>query len=116
MTLRKLSLCLGAALFVAALGGCHRPPKSQESRGASLFARVCSGCHGLTGRDGIRSGYRIPPRDLTDPELYKTLSDDQIKGVIRNGKGQMPPFGRALTPEDLDDLLTHLHSLSKVPR
>lgn len=113
---RLSRLCLASALFATGLGGCQQAPKTRESRGASLFARVCAGCHGFTGRDGIRAGYRVPPRDLTDPKLYATLTDAQIKDVIRNGKGQMPPFGRALTAQDLDDLLVHLHSLPRTPR
>jgi mono/diheme cytochrome c family protein len=105
---RLLALIAAVGLFA-----CQRPSKTGEDRGASLFARSCAGCHGPTGREGVRAGYRVPPRDLTDPKLYATLDDNAIKDVIRHGKGQMPAFGRALGPGDLDDLLAYLHGISK---
>jgi mono/diheme cytochrome c family protein len=99
-----------AGLVLLVLVGCSRLEKTAEERGAGVFLRTCSGCHGADGRGSSRPGFKVPPRDLTDPSL-KDLRDAEIEAVIREGKGQMPPFGRLMRPEDLDAVVRFVRSL-----
>jgi mono/diheme cytochrome c family protein len=108
------SWAVALALATALAGGCVRPQKTAAQRGAGTFARMCAGCHGANGREGARiTAYRPPPRDLGDPKLFAILSEDQMRDVIRNGKGYMPPIGRVFSAAELDDLLAFLHTLPK---
>lgn len=58
-------------------------------------------------------GFKVKPPNLSDPELQRRLSDTAIRRVIREGKGQMPPFGKMLTDEEVSDLLLYLRSLAR---
>ena len=38
-------------------------------------------------------------------------NDERVREVIRLGKSKMPSFGKDLTPEQLDVLMSYLHTL-----
>jgi mono/diheme cytochrome c family protein len=77
-----------------------KDPKA--AAGARLFALNCAHCHGIdaTGDEG--------------PDLHKvTKTDERIKSTILNGvKGEMPAFGKKLTPDDAATLVVFIRSLS----
>jgi len=104
---------LAAIALALLVSSCDRPERSPAERGAGVFARACAGCHGPTGRGARPPGFTTPPRDLTDPELQARLSDDLIRETIRYGKGQMPPFGKALPPEDLTHVIAFVRTLAR---
>lgn len=105
MTLR--ALWLASALMI----GCGGDPDTDTdtdtdtdieptiAAGATVYSARCSGCHGANGGGG--SG---PNLDLRVP----ALSDAQLAGVIRDGKGSMPPFGSVLSDLDIDSLILFL--------
>jgi ubiquinol-cytochrome c reductase cytochrome b subunit len=111
LTVRSCSCFLALSLLLSSAACARTRTRSAEERSAGLFARVCAGCHGVDGRGTARAGLRTRPRDLSDPKLYESMTDEQLTRVIHEGKGQMPAFGRALTPSDIDDLVRHLHTL-----
>ncbi|HZC36527.1 MAG TPA: cytochrome c [Chthoniobacterales bacterium] len=84
----------------AAQSGASKDPK--VAAGAKLFALNCAHCHGVdaTGDEG--------------PDLHKvTKTDERIKSTILNGvKGEMPAFGKKLTPDDAATLVVFIRSLS----
>ena len=93
------------------LGACQRREKSKLERGAAVFSRACASCHGVALAQRQQLGFEVPPPDLSDPTLQDRLGDAQLVQVIRNGKGQMPPFGKMLPSEEVSDLLGYLRSL-----
>ena len=97
-------------LALALVIGCSRGEKTVEQRGAGVFLRTCSGCHGPDGRGSQRPGFKVPPRNLRDPSM-RAFSDDDIARVVREGKGQMPPFGKLISPEDLSALVRFVRTL-----
>jgi mono/diheme cytochrome c family protein len=97
-------------LALALVAGCSRGEKTVEQRGVGVFLRTCSGCHGVDGRGSSRPGFQVPPRDLTDPSLL-ALRDEDIAHVVREGRGQMPPFGRLMPPEDVDAVVRFVRTL-----
>lgn len=107
--LRCAVLC---ALFIVA---CQKTPRTAEERGQHAFLRLCSGCHGDDARGTQRPGFKVPPRDLTDPALHARLGEQGIRKTIINGKGQMPPFGPLLPPEEIDDLVRYVWALKRAP-
>jgi mono/diheme cytochrome c family protein len=97
------------------LGACSRREGDAEHRpnGAWLYGRSCAGCHGPTGKGAARMGLTAVPRDLSDPAFER--SDAELKRVIREGKGEMPPFGKVLPEAELEAIVRHLHTLKSEP-
>ena len=86
------------------LAGANDPAVLQA--GAARFARSCAACHGEKAQ-GL-----IGP-NLTDDRWIHGGSVEQIFQTIAKGwpaKG-MPPWGRALRPEELSALVSYVRSL-----
>jgi mono/diheme cytochrome c family protein len=76
-------------------------------RGAELFSRHCTSCHGSLGKgDGpVASYWAELPKDLSDPLRQDRLSDGEIfrqisTGHIVEGKEIMPAFAARLSEQD----------------
>ncbi|HEY3929720.1 MAG TPA: cytochrome c [Candidatus Koribacter sp.] len=68
-----------------------------------VYDKQCAKCHGKTA-DG---------RHFGGPSLRTTsLSLDEIKTTIANGKGRMPKFADKLTPEQINALSAEIKELS----
>jgi mono/diheme cytochrome c family protein len=76
-----------------------------------VFQRTCSGCHGGDGRGVMRLGLSKAPRDLTNPEFHAQVTDDDLRRVIRIGKGQMPAFGGLMGDDDLSNVIAFIRTL-----
>jgi quinohemoprotein ethanol dehydrogenase len=60
--------------------------------GADVFRQACVACHGEDGRGGHGGG--APLDQVTDAAL--------VAGLVRDGRGNMPPLGGALTAEQIE--------------
>lgn len=78
----------------------------------SLFRARCASCHGVDGRADTAIGKSLHVANLHSAAVQH-LSSAEIKYVISNGKGNMPPFGSLLTPEQIQSLVKYVHSLGK---
>jgi mono/diheme cytochrome c family protein len=103
-------------VLCGALASCSRAQRTPVERGHGVFLRSCAGCHGANGKGTKPPGFATPPRDLTDPALHERLTDDSIRDTVTHGKGQMPPFGAALSAEDVSDLVVYVRSLRRGAR
>ena len=94
------ALGLGAALLAA---GCHRSQGDPASVNAEqTFASVCAKCHGADGKGGVPAAEGAnPPRNFCDASFQASRSDEDLKQVIRKGKGGMPAFGNLFSDADL---------------
>ena len=90
---------------------CEPPDPTPVGRGRRVFQRTCSGCHGPDGRGVMRLGLAKPPRDLTDAQFHAQVTDEQLRSVIRTGKGQMPAFGGLMGDEDLSNVIAFIRTL-----
>ena len=119
------------ALFAAA--GCSRKPgaapqaaapaePSYEMRlGREIYRHYCQTCHGETGAgDGFNAFNLDPhPRDLSDPVFQKKKSDAELADAIRRGGSGvglsplMPPWGRTLSAQQIDQAVLYIRSLKK---
>jgi mono/diheme cytochrome c family protein len=93
-----------SAIALAALcEGCHRP---SSENGAMLYRKHCAHCH-----------TRQPGQASPAPGLgayfnrHPQPSVPEVKKLIREGKGAMPPFDQQLSSHDLDDLVAYLKTL-----
>ena len=61
----------------------ERDPSLAPSGGETTFQQMCAGCHGAK-----RQGIGMVPALLG---LRHRMSDDEVTGLLRTGRGQMPP-------------------------
>lgn len=109
--------CAAVCILTAFTSACQtRAERSSVERGRAAFARICSGCHGFDGKGGARTGFTVPPRDLTDPAFHSGTTDEQILFTLRNGKGQMPAFGALLPEAEQLELVAFIRSLNATKR
>lgn len=93
--------------------GCAKTQAAPED-GPRLFAVACARCHGPDGHGGVAGGPMggPAPRNFADPLFQAARTDDDLRHVIREGKGTgMPPFRAALGPAEIDALVDHIRSL-----
>lgn len=105
----QIRACLAAA-WLSVLACTPRDP-TPVGRGARVFQRTCASCHGRDGRGVMRLGLSKPPRDLTNAEFHASVSDEDLRRVIRTGKGQMPAFGGLMGDADLNDVVAYIRTL-----
>lgn len=72
--------------------------------GKELYLQYCKACHGEDGA-AERSG----AKNLQT----STLSDEETKMQIMEGKGLMPAYKKVLNEKEIDAVLTHVKSLRK---
>jgi mono/diheme cytochrome c family protein len=81
---------------------------------AALWSTRCASCHGADGRgDGAARppGAALP--DFTSAAYQQKRADGEIHGVIKLGRGMMPPFGDQLTEVGIAALVQHVRSLAR---
>jgi len=98
------------------------PALSYELRlGKQVFQHYCLICHGETGAgDGFNAFNVEPhPRDLGDPAFQKAKADVELKDTVRRGgvgvglSPMMPPWGKTLTPDQIDQVVGYLRTLKR---
>ena len=94
-----------AAVATAAAAAAPQPPQfaaDDIDKGREQYHRTCAQCH---GRNMVNSGttvYDLRRFPVEDPERFTTS--------VSNGKGNMPSFKDALTPEQIGLLWAYVGS------
>jgi ubiquinol-cytochrome c reductase cytochrome c subunit len=93
--------------YVASFGGpaipTVDPRQGSLSKGQSLFALNCAGCHTIQGSGGIVTGAVVPSLNVATPR--------QIAEAIRIGPYVMPRFGAGeLSNADIDSIARYVQS------
>jgi mono/diheme cytochrome c family protein len=93
------------------------PALSAESKsisaGETLFKSHCVMCHGSDGAGNTTMGKQLKAQNLHSKEVQK-LTESEIKNVILNGKGNMPPFDGQVTADEAGQIAHYVHALSKM--
>jgi len=85
------------------------PPKS--------YTKKCATCHGKDGKAQTKMGKKLSVRDLTDPKVQETFSDDQAFKHLsdgmkaKDGTDLMDPFKGELSPEEIKALVDFVRTL-----
>jgi cytochrome c len=95
-------LCAG----VFAYGQAH------ANSGQALFKARCALCHGEDGKGKTNLGQQLKAFDLNSAKVQKN-SNAQLKQVILQGKGNMPPFQSQLNAEQVDEILKYVRHFGK---
>lgn len=87
-----------------------------SERMESLYAQRCLGCHGAAGKgDGpIAASLPVPVPDFQD--TVKNKGVNQIRKVIKEGKGVMPAYAPALRGAEIQDMVRMVRVLSQQGR
>ncbi len=136
----KTLLVLGSALFIGCTGpggevrewtaADHDQPKESQAQAPKPQARPsnadesaslvelawqknCVQCHGPIGRGDGPQGAMVKAPDLTRDEWQKSVTDQEIAAVIRNGKNKMPKF--ELSEAIVDGLVKRIRAVRKAP-
>ena len=80
---------------------------------AQPYAKQCASCHGKDGRAKTIKGKLKHARDLTDREWQERVSDERIFNSIMNGKEKMPAYGKKLSQEQIEALVTYVRAFKK---
>jgi cytochrome c6 len=87
-------------------------PARADDSGATLYKQKCAVCHGADGKGDTPAGKANKLRALASADVQKQ-SDDELGGIIGNGKGKMPAYGKSLKPEQIKELVGYIRSLKK---
>src|SRR5271155_230314 len=84
---------------------------AQQSSGRHLYQQNCAACHdahSVPGQNGpsLKGILKKPflPSGLPANERF-------VRQTIVTGRGMMPAVGSSLTPQQLDEILSYLHTL-----
>jgi len=83
--------------------------------GKKWYGYDCAMCHGKDGdgKGSVASDMKLPMSDFTDPASLKDRTDGDLFYIIKTGRGQMPPEGDRLKPNELWNLVNYIRSLAK---
>jgi len=72
-----------------------------------VFEKNCAKCHGKTAEGRHFGG----PSLVSDKAA--TISADDLRNIVTNGKGHMPKYRGKLTKEEIDTLVDQIKALNK---
>ena len=95
---------------MAAIANPHPVSSGSLLNGRKYYSINCEPCHGEKGMgDGPATKYGMPGINLIT-DVTKGRTDGYIFGMIRNGRGLMPPYNRIEEP-DRWDVVNYLRAL-----
>jgi cytochrome c oxidase cbb3-type subunit 3 len=112
------ALTLAAVTLGGALECHHRPTSEVEARGAELYGRMCSVCHGPSGE-----GYKADNAPaIAHPDFMATVTDASLRESLVSGRAATTMSawgverGGPLAAGDVDALLAFMRSWERGPR
>ena len=91
--------------------------EAQLTRAKQLFKEKCAKCHGADGRGETVIGEMLDAPNFTDQTWWKNVSEDKrLIESVRNGKAGMPKFGKKLTAQQIELLVTYVRQFDKSSR
>ncbi len=99
------------------------PLDYQQAQGKRLFYEKCVWCHADSTPAGPsnRSNLSPVPALVNDGAVLNALSDDYLRNIISLGgsalgkSAMMPPWGRALTQDDVRALIAYIRTVAQPP-
>jgi mono/diheme cytochrome c family protein len=101
-----------SSLLVIVLASTTAQGQSSPGDGVALFKAKCAMCHGPDGAGKTPMGQKLNVRDLHSSEVQKE-SGAALSQMIAQGKGKMPAFDKALSPDQIKGLVAYIRELEK---
>jgi mono/diheme cytochrome c family protein len=108
--LKVLSRHLATTFFLGMLAFAGTDPKA--AAGENLFKSHCVLCHGADATGNTALGKQLKARNLHSAIVQKK-SDAELKQVITEGKGNMPPFSAQLSSAQIYEVVGYVRHLGK---
>jgi mono/diheme cytochrome c family protein len=106
MDMKRILITIGSPVLLLFACGSNGMAGTEGGRpkvkGAQLFDMHCSLCHGRDGGLGLNGA-----KDLR----RSTLTTEEVKAIVLNGKGVMMPYKNALTNAEIDAVVAHVRTL-----
>ena len=83
-----------------------------EGDAAPIYKANCVVCHAADGSGNSPSGKALKAKDLRSDEVQKKSDAELVDGITK-GQGKMPAFGKKLTPEQIQQLVSYVRRLAK---
>jgi mono/diheme cytochrome c family protein len=91
---------IGSSLVVlSAVASAVDFPPERIRAGAAIFSRNCSPCHGTRMKN---------PDSAFDLRTFPIDQYERFVSSVTRGKGQMPPWGDLLKPEEIEALWAYV--------
>jgi mono/diheme cytochrome c family protein len=103
---------LGIVVFVSQTFARFDPLTGADHQAAAIreiYVNNCARCHGVDGKGQTDLGRKYDVPDLTGDG--KNTSKARIVRIIKNGKQDMPSFGKKLTKRQIDALASFVRRL-----
>jgi mono/diheme cytochrome c family protein len=101
--LKTIQLLAIVALLGTFVFAEERNPNIEILIGNPIYHRNCAKCHGKSAE-----GRRFSHAPSLISEKNAAASPDDLRAIIANGKGGMPPFGGKIAAVDLDALVQQI--------
>lgn len=102
--LRLLTL----AAFCLVAGSLYAQDNSKD---VELYKAKCAKCHGADGT-ATAGGKKLGAKDVYDAEAMK-MTDAQWIETTTKGKGKMPAYGKSLSDDQIKGLIGYMRGLAK---
>jgi mono/diheme cytochrome c family protein len=100
-----MDLRAAAGVVLLGWGAAWGQAPEQVRRGADVYERNCSPCHGARMQD---------PQGAFDLRKFPHGERERFIVSVTRGKNQMPPWGGLLKPEDIDALWAYVISAESI--
>jgi mono/diheme cytochrome c family protein len=92
-----------------------KPTPETQARAKKQYGYDCALCHGDTGngKGDVVADLKLTLKDFNDPAALKDFTDGELFYIIKNGKGQMPPEGDRMKPEEVWNMVIYVRSFAK---
>jgi mono/diheme cytochrome c family protein len=83
------------------------------TEGKAVYEKSCKNCHGVAGvaNPAIVKMMKVEIKELGSAEVQK-MTDDEIKKIVADGKGKMPPV-HSVTGKAADDVVAYIRTFKK---
>jgi mono/diheme cytochrome c family protein len=86
-------------------------PAKADNTAEATYKAKCAMCHGPDGKGETPSGKAMKTKDFASDEVQK-MSDEDLTEAISKGKGKMPAY-KTLTPDQVKGLVAYVRSFAK---
>lgn len=95
----KWCMVMAAVALLSASAAAQEASPEQVRRGADIFERNCSPCHGPRMQD---------PESAFDLRKFPPNQHDRFVNSVTRGKNQMPPWGDMLKADEIEALWAYV--------
>ncbi len=92
-----------------------KPTPDSLAKGKKMYDIDCAMCHGKDGDGKGELAADMKPKvtDFTNPAELGDTTDTELFKIIKDGKGQMPPEGERVKPDELWNMVNYIRSFAK---